>query len=295
MTFTTAPAAVGTMTVAPPALTDLKGLALKELKQKLKENWMAGDYDLFARYMEQGSEPFYNRLDLPRSARVLDVACGAGQLALIAARAGARVTGCDIATNWIERARTRAAREKLDIAFEEGDAEALPYETASFDAVISFVGAMFAPRPELVAAELARVCRPGGIIAMANWTPGGFVGKMFAAIAKHIAPGGMPSPLAWGHEETVRRRLGGAVSNLELNRRIFVFEYPFQPQNVVDFFQATYGPMSRAFAALDLEGRAALQRDLIRLWFENNTATKNGTRVEAEYLEVVATRRKFAA
>jgi SAM-dependent methyltransferase len=263
---------------------------LKDLKKRLREMWMAGDYDLFARYMEKGSEPFYERLGFPVGTRVLDVACGAGQMALIAARSGASVTGCDIATNWIERARTRAARERLNVAFEEGDAESLPYKDASFDAVISFVGAMFAPRPELVAAELARVCRPGGLIAMANWTPGGFVGKMFAAVAKHVAPSAMPSPLAWGHEETVRRRFAGMVSSLQLNRRIFVFEYPFQPQNVVDFFQATYGPMSRAFASLNLEGRAALQRVLTRLWFENNTATKGGTRVEAEYLEVVATR-----
>ena len=127
-------------------------------------------------------------------AQLLDVACGAGQLSLIAARAGARVTGCDISSIWLLQARRSAAAEGLTVVFEEGDAEAVPYENATFDAVVSLIGAMFAPRPELVAAELTRVCRPGGIIAMANWTGPGFVGQMFKTIAKHIAPFGMPSP-----------------------------------------------------------------------------------------------------
>jgi len=170
---------------------------LDQLKSRLKTTWMTGDYDVFARYMEKDAEAFYQRLGVAQGTRLLDVGCGAGQLALIAARAGAVVTGCDIATNWLERARTRAAAEGLNIAFEEGDAEALPYEDAQFDAVTSMFGAMFAPRPELVAAELSRVCRPGGMIAMANWTPAGFIGQMFKIIARHIAPSGMPSPALW--------------------------------------------------------------------------------------------------
>ena len=178
----------------------------EQLKTRLKSTWMTGDYDVFARYMEKDAEVFYQRLGIKPGTRLLDVGCGAGQLALIAARAGAEVTGCDIATNWLEKARARAAAEGLEITFEEGDAEALPYEDGQFDAVVSMFGAMFAPRPELVAAELARVCRPGGMIAMANWTPGGFIGQMFKIIAKHIAPSGMPSPALWGDEATVRDR-----------------------------------------------------------------------------------------
>ena len=150
-----------------------------QLKTRLKTTWMTGDYDLFSRYMEKDAELFFQRLGVTPGTRLLDVGCGAGQLALIAARAGAQVTGCDIATNWLEKARARAAAEGLEITFEEGDAESLPYEDAQFDAVASLFGAMFAPRPDLVAAELTRVCRPGGMIAMANWTPGGFVGQMF--------------------------------------------------------------------------------------------------------------------
>jgi len=262
---------------------------LDQLKTRLKSTWMTGDYDVFARYMEKDAEVFYQQLGITPGTRLLDVGCGAGQLALIAARAGAVVTGCDIATNWLERARTRAAAEGLNITFEEGDAEALPYEDGQFDAVTSMFGAMFAPRPELVAAQLSRVCRPGGTIAMANWTPAGFIGQMFKIIAKHIAPSGMPSPALWGDEATVRDRFRTGVADLKLTPRLYRFEYPFPPDAVVEFFRVNYGPMTRAFASLDASGQKALRSELVRLWAEHNTATDNTTKVEAEYLEVVAT------
>ena len=261
-----------------------------QLKARLKTTWMTGDYDLFSRFMEKDAEQFYRRLGVTPGTRLLDVGCGAGQLALIAARAGAQVTGCDIATNWIEKAQARAADEGLEITFEEGDAEALPYQDAQFDAVVSLVGAMFAPRPELVAAELTRVCRPGGMIAMANWTPGGFIGQMFKTIARHIAPSGMPSPVLWGDEATVRERLSEGIADLKLTRRVYRFEYPFPPDAVVEFFRVNYGPMTRAFASLDVKGQASLRSELVRLWSEHNTAPDNTTRVDAEYLEVIATR-----
>jgi SAM-dependent methyltransferase len=263
---------------------------LDQLKVRLKSTWMTGDYDAFARYMEKDAEVFYQRLGITPGTRLLDVGCGAGQLALIAARAGAVVTGCDIATNWLEKAKLRAAAEGLDITFEEGDAEALPYEDGQFDAVTSMFGAMFAPRPELVAAELARVCRPGGTIAMANWTPAGFIGQMFKIIAKHIAPSGMPSPALWGDEATVRDRFRSGIATLKLTPRLYRFEYPFPPDAVVEFFRVNYGPMTRAFASLDSNGQRSLRSDLVRLWAEHNTAAGDTTLVAAEYLEVVATR-----
>ncbi|HEV8182556.1 MAG TPA: methyltransferase domain-containing protein [Candidatus Angelobacter sp.] len=263
---------------------------LDQLKVRLKSTWMTGDYDAFARYMEKDAEVFYQRLGITPGTRLLDVGCGAGQLALIAARAGAVVTGCDIATNWLEKAKLRAAAEGLDVAFEEGDAEALPYEDGQFDAVTSMFGAMFAPRPELVAAELTRVCRPGGIIAMANWTPAGFIGQMFKIIAKHIAPSGMPSPALWGDEATVRDRFRNGFATLKLTPRLYGFEYPFPPDAVVEFFRVNYGPMTRAFASLDSNGQRSLRSDLVRLWAEHNTAAGDTTLVAAEYLEVVATR-----
>ncbi len=178
------------------------------MKTRLKKIWMAGDYDRFSRYMENGAREFYERLNIASGSRLLDVGCGSGQLALIAAKDGLEVIGVDIASNLVERARARAQAEELRARFEEADAEALPFDDASFDVVTSVIGAMFAPRPDLVAKELLRVCKPGGTIAMANWTPQGFVGQMFKTVSTFIAPSGMPSPVLWGDETTVRERLG---------------------------------------------------------------------------------------
>jgi hypothetical protein len=149
---------------------------------------------------------------------------------------------------------------------------------------------MFAPRPELVAAELVRVCRSGGRIAMANWTPDGFIGQMFKISGKHVPPPpNMPSPLKWGDEEAVRERLRGGIADLQLRRRMCSFKYPFPPAEVVEFFRMYYGPTQRTFDALDAGGQAALRNDLERLWAEHNQATNNTTHVEGEYLEVIAT------
>src|SRR4028119_2091218 len=183
---------------------------MESLKGRLKATWMAGDYGHFAKYLEPGAMEFLARLPVQTGTRMLDVACGAGQISIPAARAGARVTGVDIATNSIERARARAREEGLDARFDEGDAEELPYGDASFDVVASLFGAMFAPRPERAAAVWVRVCRPGGRIVMGNWTPEGFVGQMFKVIGKHVPPPAlMPSPLLWGDEARVRERAGG--------------------------------------------------------------------------------------
>lgn len=252
---------------------------------------MAGDYGHFAKFMEAGALEFLARLPIEPGTRVLDVACGAGQIAIPAARAGARVTGVDIATNSIEQARARAQAEGLEVRFDEGDAEMLPYEAASFDLVVSLIGAMFAPRPERVAAELVRVCRPGGRIVMANWTPEGFVGQMFKAIGKHVPPSPlMPSPVKWGDEATVRERLRAGIAELQLTKRLYPFRYPFPPSEVVEFYRAYYGPMNRAFATLDAAGQATLRHDLGQLWTAHNRSTNGITHYESEYLEVVAIR-----
>lgn len=261
------------------------------LKTRLKATWMDGDYDAFSRLMESSAVEFLDRLQIKAGSAVLDVACGSGQLALIAARRGARVAGVDIAANSIRVARSRAAAEGLNATFEEGDAEALPYPDASFDLVATIFGAMFAPRPELVAAELVRVCRPGGTIAMANWTKEGFIGQMFKTIARFIAPPGMPSPVLWGDEEVVRERFGATLSDLRLTRVIYRFDYPFGPAEVVEFFRTNYGPTTRAFANLGESEREALRADLVSLWTANNkAATPSRTLVDAEYLEVVGVR-----
>ena len=183
------------------------------LKTQMRAIWMAGDFGMIARHTAKEAEEFVSRLPIQRGARVLDVACGTGNTAIPEARAGALVTGVDIASNLLAQARQRAKQEGLEITFTEGDAERLSYPDASFDAVVTMFGAMFAPRPELVAAEMLRVCRPGGLIAMANWTPTGFVGRTFAATAKHAPPPpGLPAPVLWGDEATVRQRFGDRKS-----------------------------------------------------------------------------------
>lgn len=261
-----------------------------QLKTRLRATWMAGNYDVFSRYMEPDAQLFYRRIGTQPGQQFLDVGCGAGQLALVAARAGATVTGCDISTNWLERARERAALERLNVHFEEGDAEALPYADGQFEVVASLIGAMFAPQPDLVASELMRVCRPGGTIAMANWTAQGFVGQMFKLISKYIAPSGMPSPLLWGDEAVVRERFSKGMLGVRCTPRFYQLEYPFPPETVVEFFRENYGPMTRAFACLDSEQQAQLKAELVALWTSNNRSEGNNTLVDAEYLEVIAHR-----
>src|SRR3954452_8815946 len=211
---------------------------LSALKTKLRATWIAGDFGQIASYYADQAEEFIARLDLNPAMKVLDVACGTGNLALPAAKTGASVTGVDIAPNLVEQARQNAQAAGLNAKFDEGDAEALPYADASFDAVVTMFGAMFAPRPELVAAELKRVCRPGGFIAMANWTPGGFIGQMFKITSKHVPPPpGMTSPVLWGVEETVRQRFGEGISKVDTRLQKITWVFPFSPAEVVDHFR----------------------------------------------------------
>ena len=233
---------------------------------------------------------FYERLDVPAGCQLLDVACGSGQVALLAAKDGVQATGVDIAPNLVKRAQARASAEGLAARFVEGDAEALPFDDATFDVVVSLVGAMFAPRPELVANELLRVCSPGGLIAMGNWTAQGFVGQMFKTIARFIAPSGMPSPVLWGDEQVVRERLGHGISGLATAKRHYPLTYPFPPAEVVEFFRQHYGPMNRAFSTLEGSAAAQLRDELESLWTAHNRGGDELTVVAAEYLEVIAVR-----
>lgn len=264
---------------------------LEILKSRLKATWSAGDFGQIAKSTASGAAEFIERLHLQPGMKVLDVACGSGNLALPAALAGAIVTGVDIAPNLIKQARENAEREGLKIQFDEGDAEALPYDDASFDVIVTMFGAMFAPRPELVAAELKRVCKPGGFVAMANWTPTGFVGRMFKTVANHFPPpAGMPPPVLWGLEATARERLQDGFSKIETNERTITFKFPFPPAEVVEHFRTYFGPVQKAFGALDESGQAALRHDLEQLWTGNNSASDGTTVCEAQYLEVMAVR-----
>lgn len=268
---------------------------LEAVKARQKATWESGDFGQIARTIENVAEEFMATISIPAGSRVLDVACGTGNLAVIAARRGGVVSGVDIAANLIDQARNRAAAEGLRIAYEKGDAEALPYGDGQFDLVVSMVGVMFAPRPEVAAAEMLRVTRPGGHIAMANWTPEGFLGKMFRIFKAHLppAPAGVPSPMSWGDEATVRDRLRHGFTDLRITRRMTVMRYPFPPAETVEFFRQYYGPTQKAFAALEPAGQAALRRDLVELQTRHNTASTPGTtEVAAEYLAIHARARR---
>jgi ubiquinone/menaquinone biosynthesis C-methylase UbiE len=263
---------------------------IETVKTRMKAIWMSGDYGTFAKYMEPGALEILASWQLQPGSQLLDVGCGAGQIAIPAARSGVKVTGVDIATNSLEQARTRAAAKGLNAQFDEGDAEALPYPDASFDTVVSVVGAMFAPRPERVASEL--VTRPGGRIMMVNWTAAGFVGQMFKAVGKHVPPPqGVPSAMLWGDEATVKERFKDGIQELKLTKRIYPsWTYPFSAPEVVEFFRQNYGPMQRAFAALEPEKQTLLRQDLEEVFSNHNRATDGTTRLESEYLEIVAIR-----
>jgi SAM-dependent methyltransferase len=264
---------------------------INALKTRLKAAWSAGDFGRIAESYEKGAREFVERLDIEAGMRVLDVACGTGNLSFPAALAGAKVTGVDIAPNLLEQARSRAADEGLAVDFDEGDAEALPYLDRSFDLVMTMFGAMFAPRPEITASELLRVCRPGGRIAMANWTPGGFIGQMFKITAAMVPPPpGMSSPVLWGDPATLKGRLGAGASAIELTPRLMRFEFPFGPEEVVEHFRLYYGPTQKAFGSLDEPRQAELRAQLEVHWSKQNQGSSGATVVDSEYLEVLAIR-----
>src|SRR5690348_12262424 len=260
---------------------------INALKTRLRDTWMAGDFGVIARYAEAAEQEFIEHLNLKPGTRVLDVACGTGNTAIPAAHAGASVMGVDIASNLLVQARQRAQQAGVAAEFREGDAEQLDFPDASFDVVISVFGAMFAPRPERVTAEFLRVCRPGGTIAMGNWTPSGFAGQMFKTTAKHVPPPpGIPAPSLWGDENVVRQRFGSGARQITCTRRSLDFAFPFAPAEVVQLFRTYFGPTKVAFSRLDSNGQAALASDLERMWTEQNQAKDGSTLIPAEYLEV---------
>ena len=267
---------------------------MQRIKDSMRATWMAGDFGVVAKTISSGAEAFLRRLPIESGARVLDVATGTGNLAIPLTRKGARVTGVDIASNLLEQGRARAAAEDLQITFDEGDAEQLPYPDVTFDAVVTMFGAMFAPRPELVAAELARVLKPGGLLAMANWNPSGFSGQMFQVSGRHVPPlSGLAPPVLWGEESVVRERLGRDFIDIRTELIPIDFDLPMDPAGTVAFFRRYFGPTQVAFSRLDDAGQAALAADLEALWSEANVSPDPTTHtlIRNEYLEVVATRR----
>jgi SAM-dependent methyltransferase len=265
---------------------------MHELKGRMLATWMAGDFGKIAEHSAKDAEAFAASLGITPAMQVLDVACGTGNVAIPAARTGAQVTGVDIAANLLRQARARAASEGLDVTFEEGDAEDLPFVDSQFDMVVSMFGAMFAPDPDRVAAELARVCRHGGKIAMANWTPGGFAGKMFRLTNRYAPPPvDLPAPTLWGDEAVARLRLDVCGVQVETRRRTILSDFPFPPREVVEFFREYFGPVKMTFARLDPARQKEYRDDMEKLWSENNQGGDQKTSIQNEYLEVVGTRR----
>jgi SAM-dependent methyltransferase len=264
---------------------------LEAIKAKQQQTWASGDYHEVAAVIPVISENLCDAADLRAGWRVLDVAGGSGNTALAAARTGADVVTLDYVPSLLERSQQRAQSEGLSYETVVGDAEAMPFEDASFDAVVSAVGVMFAPDHQRAADELLRVCRPGGTIALASWAPDSFIGSLFRTTAKHVPqPAGLQPPGLWGTEDHVRSLFGDGVSELRAERRTYTFRYR-SPEHFVDVFRTYYGPTHKAFGALDEAGQVALAADLTALVAEaDRLQGEDAIAIPADYLEVVATR-----
>ena len=272
-------------------MTTTQTIDLAAVKHGQQAMWASGDYGTIAAMIHVVAERLVDELNPAAGSSVLDVAGGTGNAAIAAARSNCRVTCTDYVPELLDRGRERARAERLDIAFETADAEALPYEDGAYDAVLSVFGAMFAPDQPQTAHELTRVCRPDGLIGLAAWTPDGFLGEWFRATAAHAAPpAGLPSPLRWGTEDGVAELLGDAVSSIHTRRRVFTWRFADAGAMVATFRQR-YGPTVKAFAAVGSEGADALERDLLAVVERAARRRGHAIAIPAEYLEVVAVRR----
>jgi ubiquinone/menaquinone biosynthesis C-methylase UbiE len=268
--------------VSTPPVTDLAALKLKQ-----QAAWSAGDYAVIGTTLQIVGETLCESLDLRAGERVLDVAAGNGNATLAAARRWCDVVSTDYVGALLERGKARASAEGLAVQFEEADAENLPYAHGSFDVVLSTFGVMFTPNQEKAASELVRVCRTGGKIGLANWTPTGFIGELFKVIGRYIPPpAGVRPPPLWGTEERLRELFGERIAKLEAQRKKFAFRYR-SPQHWLDTFRTYYGPIHKAFGAVGADREESLAADLIALAQRFNAATDGAMVVPSEYLEAV--------
>lgn len=274
-----------TTTTIPTAAPDLAAV-----KTKQQAMWASGDFSVIASRIVLASELLADTADLRAGSRVLDVACGNGNAAIAAARSGTRVIGVDYVPALLEDGRARALAEGLDVEFRLGDAEDLPVETGSVDAVLSVFGTMFAPDHRRTAAEVVRVARPGGTVGLASWTPDGFIGQMFRVISAHVPPpAGVASPLLWGTEEHLRDLFGDSLAGLRSQERICTFRAT-SPEEFVAIFRRWYGPTVKAFEALAEPDRATLAAELAALARDHDVHRDGGSiAIPAAYLESVIT------
>lgn len=259
------------------------------IKKRQQATWAAGDYAVVGTTLQIVGERLCEAVDLRSGERVLDVAAGNGNATLAAARRWGEVTSTDYVGALLDRARERAAAERHAVTFQEADAEALPFADGAFDVVLSTFGVMFTPNQETCASELARVCRRGGRIGLANWTPDGFIGQLFKIIGKHVPPpAGVRSPALWGTDGRLAELFAG--HDVKATRQIFNFRYR-SADHWLEVFKTYYGPTNRAFAALDADKQTALQSDIVELLDRMNRGGKDTLIVPSEYLEIVVTKR----
>ena len=263
---------------------------LRAIKTRQQGAWSSGDYAIVGTTLQIVGETLCEALDLRAGQKVLDVAAGNGNITLAAARRWCDVVSTDYVPALLERGRERAAAERLAIEFRQADAEALPFADASFDVVVSTFGVMFTPDQDKAATELLRVCKPGGKIGLANWTPEGFIGQLFKSIGKHMPPPtGVKSPALWGTGERITELFGAQASSIQLEQRDFVFRYR-SAQHWVDVFKTYYGPLLKTFGSLEPQAQAALTDDLLALLKQFNRSGDKTIVVPSKYLEVVVTR-----
>jgi ubiquinone/menaquinone biosynthesis C-methylase UbiE len=263
---------------------------VEAIKARQQGAWSSGDYAVVGTTLQIVGEELCEALDVRPGEKVLDVAAGNGNASLAAARRWCRVVGTDYVPALLHRARERAVAERLDIAFREADAEALPFSDGIFDTVVSTFGVMFTPDQDRAASELIRVCRPGGKIGLANWTPEGFIGQLFKTIGKHVPPPpGVKSPALWGTPERIAELFGPHAASIKSVPRNFVFRYR-SPEHWLEVFTTYYGPVLKTFAALDSAAQSSLQRDLMALVGRFNRSGDGSMIVPSEYLEIVIIR-----
>lgn len=280
---------IGTGATGPVAATAPTDLGA--VKERQRGGWASGDYAVVGTTLQIVGEELCEALDLHAGQKVLDVAAGNGNVSLAAARRGCEVVATDYVPALLERAGERAAAERLDIELKEADAEALPFADDSFDVVVSTFGVMFTPDQERAAAELVRVCRPGGKIGLANWTPEGFIGQLFKTLGWYVPPpAGVRSPALWGTRARLDELFAAHATSIESASRHFVFRYR-SPEHWLDVFKSYYGPMLKAFATLSPAAQAALDRDLLSLIGQFNRSGDGSMVVPSEYLEIVISRR----
>jgi ubiquinone/menaquinone biosynthesis C-methylase UbiE len=263
---------------------------LTAIKARQQGAWSSGDYAVVGTTLQIVGEELCEALDVRSGQRVLDVAAGNGNVSLAAARRWCEVVATDYVPALLDRARERAEVERLSIEFREADAEALPFPDGSFDVVVSTFGVMFTPDQDRAAAELVRVCKPGGKIGLANWTPEGFIGQLFKAIGKHVPPPpGLKSPALWGTRTRLAELFEPHAASIKSAQRNFVFRYR-SPEHSLNVFKTYYGPVLKAFASLAPAAQSALERDLTALIDQFNRSGDGTMVVPSEYLEVVITR-----